>query len=90
MRAPEGKNPKEFLQQQTRETAEEGSSATEDHHGHHGAPQMWGKGIIADFKTTVGTHWVEEMTNFNTKTIGVSLFLFIAVIAPSITFGAGE
>ena len=39
-------------------------------------------------KSTVGTHWCSEMTNFNTKTIAVSLFMFIAVIAPSITFGA--
>ncbi|CAJ1924399.1 unnamed protein product [Cylindrotheca closterium] len=28
------------------------------------------------------------MTNFNTKTVAVSFFLFIAVIAPTITFGA--
>ena len=28
------------------------------------------------------------MINFNTKTIAVSIFLFIAVIAPCITFGA--
>ena len=48
----------------------------------------WGRGILQDFKTTIGTHWREEMTNFNTKTIAVSLFLFIAVIAPCITFGA--
>jgi len=48
----------------------------------------WGRRILQDFKTTIGTHWREEMTNFNTKTIAVSLFLFIAVIAPCITFGA--
>jgi hypothetical protein len=48
----------------------------------------WGRGILRDFKTTVGTHWRKELTNFNTKTIAVSLFLFIAVIAPCITFGA--
>jgi hypothetical protein len=22
-------------------------------------PQMWGKGIVADFKRTVGTHWLQ-------------------------------
>ena len=41
--------------------------------------QPWGKGIIADFKRTVGTHWVEEMTNFNQKTVAVSLLMFITV-----------
>lgn len=59
-------------------------------HGHHGptTPQTFGRGIVQDFKQTVGTHWRKEMTNFNTKTIAVSIFMFIAVIAPSITFGA--
>ena len=50
--------------------------------------QAWGKGILSDFKRTVGTHWFEEMTNFNQKTIGVSLLMFITVIAPTLTFGA--
>ena len=45
-------------------------------------------GIISDFKQTIGTHWVKEMTNFNQKTIAVSFFLFFAAIAPAITFGA--
>lgn len=60
-------------------------------HGHsHDGQQKhgWGRGIIHDFKTTIGKHWYEEMRNFNAKTIGVSFFLFIAVIAPCITFGA--
>jgi len=39
-------------------------------------------------KRTLGTHWVEEMTNFNHKTVAVSLLLFITVIAPTLTFGA--
>ena len=81
MRAPEGKAPKDVVKDKE-------PKAQDDHDDHHGPPQMWGKGIISDFKNTVAKHWVEEMTNFNTKTIGVSLFLFIAVIAPSITFGA--
>ena len=60
-----------------------------DRHGHHNQPpQMWGRGIVSDARNTIGKHWVKEMTNFNTKTIAVSFFLFIAVIAPSITFGA--
>ena len=49
---------------------------------------FWGKGIIGDFKRTVGTHWVKEMTNFNQKTIAVTLLVFISVIAPTLTFGA--
>jgi hypothetical protein len=51
-------------------------------------PQPWGKGIISEFKKCIIEHWVEEMTNFNLKTIAVSLFLFITVIAPTLTFGA--
>ena len=50
--------------------------------------QSWGTGMVADFKRTVGTHWVEGMTNFNTKTIPVSLLMYITVIAPTLTFGA--
>ena len=55
-------------------------------HGHHGnngnKAQSWGRGIRSDFQTTIQQHWKHEMINFNFKTIGVSLFLFIAVIAP--------
>ena len=50
--------------------------------------QSFGRGIISDFKRTVGTHWVEGMTNFNQKTVAVTLLLFISVIAPTLTFGA--
>lgn len=50
--------------------------------------QPWGRGMIKDFKTTVGTHWVSEMTNFNQKTVAVSLLMFITVVAPTLTFGA--
>ena len=50
--------------------------------------QAWGRGVVADLKRTVGTHWIEEMTNFNQKTVGVSLLMFITVIAPTLTFGA--
>lgn len=56
-------------------------------HGRQGN-QSWGRGIRDDFRETVGTWWFAEMKNFSSKTIAVSLFLFIAVIAPSITFGA--
>ena len=48
----------------------------------------WGKGVIADFKRTIGTHWFSEVMNFNQKTIPVSLLVFISVIAPTLTFGA--
>jgi hypothetical protein len=48
----------------------------------------FGRGIISDYCSTVGTHWFAEMTNFNQKTIAVSFFLFFACIAPAITFGA--
>jgi hypothetical protein len=48
----------------------------------------WGRGIVHDVKTTIGTHWVQEMTNFNQKTVAVTLLVFITVIAPTLTFGA--
>ena len=50
--------------------------------------QPWGTGIVKDFKRTVGTHWVTEFTNFNQKTVAVTLLVFISVIAPTLTFGA--
>ena len=50
--------------------------------------QPWGRGFIADVKRTVGTHWKEEMTNLNQRTVAVSLLIFITVIAPTLTFGA--
>jgi hypothetical protein len=55
---------------------------------HLQAAEMWGRGIVNDFKRTVGTHWFEEMTNFNHKTVAVTLLVFISVIAPTLTFGA--
>ena len=36
----------------------------------------WGRGIINDFRRTVQTHWVSEMTNGNLKTVAVSFFLY--------------
>jgi hypothetical protein len=50
--------------------------------------QPWGKGIINDFRQTVGTWWIKEMTNFNQKTIAVSLLIFISIIPPTLAFGA--
>jgi hypothetical protein len=49
---------------------------------------MWGRGILSDVRTTVGTHWRSEVTNFNQKTVAVTFLLFISVIAPTLTFGA--
>ena len=67
-------------------------AVTDDSSGsgsHDDAPKKtFGRGIVQDFKRTIGTWWWKEMTNFNTKTVAVSFFLFIAVIAPTITFGA--
>jgi hypothetical protein len=68
--------------------AEVVEAAVDDNHHGPTTPQTWGRGIVNDIKTTIGTHWREEMTNFNTKTVAVSFFMFIAVIAPCITFGA--
>ena len=33
----------------------------------------WGKGILRDWRSTVGTWWWFEMTNFEQKTIAVTL-----------------
>lgn len=76
------------LARKTCEASTDSDSSTGGHHGDDGKSKTFGRGIVADFKRTIGTWWVKEMTNFNTKTIAVSFFLFIAVIAPTITFGA--
>lgn len=55
---------------------------------HLSAPQWWGKGIISDIRSTVGTYWLKEMINFNQKTVAVTLLLFITIISPTLTFGA--
>ena len=67
---------------------EAGSPSPDDGHGHGGKKLTWGRGIIQDFRTTVGTHWCKEMSNFSLKTIGVGIFIFFAAVAPAITFGA--
>jgi len=61
------------------------------HHEHKPppSPTTYGRGILDDYRKTVGTHWCEEMTNVKGfKTVAVTLFLFFACIAPAITFGA--
>jgi hypothetical protein len=40
---------------------------------HAGEPMRWGKGIVRDFKRTIGTNWIKEMTNFNQKTVAVTV-----------------
>jgi hypothetical protein len=62
---------------------------SDDGHGHHGEGNNgWCRGVVKEFKMTLGTHWKEEMTNLNFRTIGVSFFMFIAAVSPAITFGA--
>jgi hypothetical protein len=48
----------------------------------------WGRGIWMDFKETTGTHWWSEVKNFNQKTIGVALLMFISIVAPTLAFGS--
>jgi len=48
----------------------------------------WGTGIIHDIKSTVGTWWFKEMTNFNQKTVAVACLIFISIIPPTLAFGA--
>ena len=61
-----------------------------DAHGHDddGVSGNCGRAIVREFKRTVGTWWVKEMTNFNQKTVAVSFFICFAAMAPAITFGA--
>ena len=47
-----------------------------------------GRGMWQDVTGTILPHWVKGMTNFNQKTVAVSLLLFISVVAPTLTFGA--
>ena len=60
-----------------------------DDHDLHGnnKKKTWGRGIVSDFRRTVLTHWVKEMTNLNQTVIATTFFLFFACIAPAITFG---
>ena len=53
-----------------------------------GEAQPWGKGVLNDIKSTVGTWWFKEVTTFNQKTIAVSLLMFISIIPPTLAFGA--
>ena len=57
------------------------------HHEDEGSGNC-GRAIVREFKRTVGTWWVKEMTNFNQKTVAVSFFIYFAAMAPAITFGA--
>ena len=57
-----------------------------DDHGNN-KKKTWGRGIVSDFRRTVLTHWVKEMTNLNQTVIATTFFLFFACIAPAITFG---
>ena len=59
-------------------------------HAHHKptASAMWGRGVVREARATLGTWWLKEMINFNVKTVAVSFFLYLACVAPAITFGA--
>jgi hypothetical protein len=86
---PAAARSKSTLLSQTTGKTDGGEESSEENHRHGPkTPQTFGRGVVNDIKVTIGTHWCKEMTNFNTKTIAVSFFMFIAVIAPSITFGA--
>ena len=43
--------------------------------GHHDddEPLSFGRGVVKDVKETLGTWWCAEMSNFQQKTIAVSL-----------------
>ena len=58
------------------------------HEDEHEESGMCGRAIIREFKNTLGTWWVKEMTNLNQKSIATSFFIFFAAVAPAITFGA--
>lgn len=54
----------------------------------HAKSGTWGRAVVKEFRATVGTWWVSEMTNANLKTVAVAFFLYLACVAPAITFGA--
>mmetsp|Transcript_41350 Transcript_41350/g.125152 ORF Transcript_41350/g.125152 Transcript_41350/m.125152 type:complete len:734 (-) Transcript_41350:332-2533(-) len=60
----------------------------DDENDHCDADNKWGRGIVADIRRTVLTHWKTEMTNLNQTVVATTFFLFFACIAPAITFGA--
>ena len=51
------------------------SSPVKGGHGHHDdeEPLWFGKGVVRDVKETLGTWWCAEMSNFQHKTLAVSL-----------------
>lgn len=55
---------------------------------HDGLSATWGRGVVREIRETLGTWWIKEMTNPNLKTVAVSFFLYLACVAPAITFGA--
>ena len=59
-----------------------------DHEHYSEANNSCGRGIVADVKRTIGSHWKLEMTNPNQTVVATTFFLFFACIAPAITFGA--
>jgi len=59
-----------------------------DPHGDDEANGSCGRAILKEYRRTIGTHWREEFTNFNQKTLAVSFFIFFAAVAPAITFGS--
>ena len=57
---------------------EDGGESDADHGHKMRRGQGWGKGIVADVKRTILTHWKKEMTNLNGKVSvrgGCSIYL---------------
>lgn len=83
-----------FLEEPGDETFTDNDVVTDDGEGdgtdkndHCKENHKWGRGIVADFRRTVLTHWTAEMSNLNQTVIATTFFLFFACIAPAITFG---
>ena len=70
----------------THHQQQDGNNNDHNDHGNN-KKKTWGRGIVSDFRRTVLTHWVKEMTNLNQTVIATTFFLFFACIAPAITFG---
>lgn len=66
------KKPSTRLSETQKESFNDDNGSVVDNNIHDDGHKMrsgqgWGRGIVADVKRTIGTHWKEEMVNLNSK-----------------------
>lgn len=52
------------------------------------AGQPCARGLCSELKRTLTKNWLREVKVFNQKTVGVTMLMFISVVAPTLAFGA--